>query len=53
MWATLLIILLAFVAIGLLPNWAHMRRFDLAWFPSGAALALAVVLAVLMLAGKL
>ena len=49
----ILAILLVFVAIGLLPNWAHMRRFELAWFPSGAALALAAVLVVLMLAGKL
>jgi len=53
MWGVLAIIALVVLAFGLLPAWPHMDRFDSGYFPSGAAVLLACVLAVLMLAGKL
>ena len=53
MWGVLLIVALVVLAFGLLPQWPHMDRFDSGWFPSGAAVLLGIVIAVLMLAGKI
>lgn len=52
MWPVLLAILLALVAVAVLPNFAHMRKFDLGYFPTGAILLLMTVLVILMLFGK-
>ena len=53
MWPVLLALLLVLVAIAALPNFAHMRRFELGYFPTGAILLLMIVLVILMLFEKL
>jgi hypothetical protein len=52
-WVLIVTIVLVAWMIGALPNWAHMTRWDLGYFPSGVALALLLVLLILALAGLL
>jgi hypothetical protein len=52
-WVLIATLVLVAVAIGTLPNWAHMQRWDVGYFPSGAAGALVLVLVILALAGQL
>lgn len=51
MWTLAATLLLLGVAIGALPQWGHMQKHDLGWFPSAMALVLLIVMAILLLAG--
>ena len=48
---TILIVLLILMLLGALPNWNHSRNWG--YFPSGGLGVVAVVLIVLLLAGRI
>jgi hypothetical protein len=52
-WVLFATLVLVAVMIGALPSWAHMRRWDVGYFPSVAAGGLLLVLMILALAGQL
>ena len=47
-WVLVLMVLLV---IALLPTWSHMRERDLGYWPSGAALAVILLIVLLWYAG--
>lgn len=53
MLGTILLIVLILLLLGALPSWPHMSRFELGYQPSGMIFLLLVVVAILLLTGRL